>query len=114
VITENHRVLQVADLLRAGRTDKIGALLTASHSSLRDDFEVSWSEADVAVESALGVGALGARMTGGGFGGSVIVLVPADRAATLTDVVSERFAAQGWPRPQVTTVTPSDGATRLR
>jgi galactokinase len=114
VITENHRVLQVADLLRAGRTDKIGALLTASHSSLRDDFEVSWSEADVAVESALGAGALGARMTGGGFGGSVIALVPADRAATLTDVVSERFAARGWPRPQVTAVTPSEGATRLR
>src|SRR5215470_12429080 len=77
VVTENHRVLQVADLLRAGQPGKIGALLSASHVSLRDDFEVSWAEADVAVEAALAAGALGARMTGGGFGGSVIALVRA-------------------------------------
>jgi galactokinase len=114
VITENHRVLQVADLLRAGRPDRIGALLTASHASLRDDFEVSWPEADMAVETALGAGALGARMTGGGFGGSVIALVPADQAATVTDAVSAGFAAQGWPWPRVTAVIPSEGAARLR
>jgi galactokinase len=114
VITENHRVLQVADLLRAGRPDKIGALLTASHASLRDDFEVSWPQADVAVEAALAAGALGVRMTGGGFGGSVIALVPADRVATLTDAVSEHFAARDWPGPQITPVTPSQGAARLR
>jgi galactokinase len=114
VITENHRVLQVADLLRAGWPDKIGALLTASHVSLRDDFEVSWPEADVAVDGALAAGALGARMTGGGFGGSVIALVAADRAATVTDTVSEQFVARNWPGPQITPVTPSQGAARLR
>ncbi len=114
VVTENRRVLQVADLLRAGEPGKIGALLSASHVSLHDDFEVSWPEADVAVEAALAAGALGARMTGGGFGGSVIALVPADRAATVTGAVSERFAAQGWPGPRITAVTPSQGASRLR
>jgi galactokinase len=114
VIAENQRVLEVADLLRAGRADKIGALLNASHASLRDDFEVSWPEADAAVETALAAGALGARMTGGGFGGSVIALVPADLAATMADALFERFAAQGWLRPRVTPVTPSAGAARLR
>ncbi|MDR2984932.1 MAG: galactokinase [Nocardiopsaceae bacterium] len=114
VITENQRVLEVADLLRAGRPDKIGPLLNDSHASLRDDFEVSWPEADAAVETALAAGALGARMTGGGFGGSVIALVAADLVATIADAVTERFAPQRWRLPQVTPVTPSASAARLR
>lgn len=114
VITENHRVLEAADLLRAGRLGEIGAVLTASHASLRDDFEVSWPQADIAVEAALGAGALGARMTGGGFGGSVIALLPAGRMATVRDAVAGRFAAQGWRSPQMTPVTPAQGAARLR
>ena len=114
VITENQRVLEVAELLRAGRPDKIGALLTASHTSLRDDFEVSWPEADAAVETALEAGGHGARMTGGGFGGAVIALVPAGSSVRVTDAVSDRFAVEGWPRPAVTPVAPSPGAGRLR
>ena len=74
VMTENRRVLATAGMLRAGDIARCGPLLSASHRSLRDDFEVSWPEADAAAEAAVAAGALGARMTGGGFGGSVIAL----------------------------------------
>jgi galactokinase len=114
VVTENQRVLAVADLLRAGRLETIGPVLTASHASLRDDFEVSWPEADAAVEAAIEAGAHGARMTGGGFGGSVIALVPAGSAAAAAAAVSARFAQRGWQPPAVTAVTPSQGARRVR
>jgi galactokinase len=113
VVSENRRVLDAADLLRAGRLDRIGPLLTASHSSLRDDFEVSWPEADAAVEAALEAGALGARMTGGGFGGSVIALVPAAATADVTAAVAARFARCGWPSPAIAPAEPSAGACRL-
>jgi galactokinase len=113
VVTENRRVLDTADLLRAGRLDGIGPLLTASHSSLRDDFEVSWSEADAAVEAALQAGALGARMTGGGFGGSVIALVPAGATADVTAAVAARFARRGWRSPVIEPAVPSPAACRL-
>ena len=113
VVTENRRVLDTAELLRAGRLDRIGPLLTASHSSLRDDFEVSWPEADAAVEAALEAGALGARMTGGGFGGSVIALVPVAAAAGVSAAVTARFARHGWRTPAITPCEPSPGAGRL-
>jgi galactokinase len=113
VVTENRRVLDAAELLRAGRLDGIGPLLTASHASLRDDFEVSWPEADAAVEAALEAGALGARMTGGGFGGAVIALVPAEAAGDVTAAVTSRFAQHGWHSPAITSAEPSQGACRL-
>ena len=91
-----------------------GPLLTASHRSLRDDFEVSWPEADAAVMAALGAGALGARMTGGGFGGSVIALVPAADADMVADAVTARFADRGWRPPVITRTQPAQGARRLR
>ena len=75
VVTENGRVLDVVDLLESGDVRAIGPLLTASHVSLRDDYEVSCRELDLVVDTALAAGALGARMTGGGFGGSAIALV---------------------------------------
>ena len=83
VFTDNQRVLEVVALLRASPGPsadtyrEIGRLLTQAHASLRDDFEVSWPEADAAVEAAVAAGAYGARMIGGGFGGSVLALVPA-------------------------------------
>jgi len=114
VVTENQRVVEVAEQLRTGRPDRIGPLLTASHLSLRDDFDVSWPEADAAVEAALGTGALGARMTGGGFGGSVIALTPARSAHAVADAVASRFSLQGWQAPAIACVMPSQGARRLR
>ena len=112
VIAENRRVLAAAGLLRAGDQAGIGALLTASHRSLRDEFEVSWPQADAAVEAATGAGAAGARMTGGGFGGSVIALVPAGRAGQVRRAVTERFARHRWPAPRYLDAVPSGPARR--
>jgi galactokinase len=114
VISDNRRVHEVADLLRAGDTAGIGPLLTASHVSLRDDFEVSWPQADSAVAAAVAAGALGARMIGGGFGGSVIALVPADLDETVRAAVRAAFTARGWPGPGFLAAAPSGSARRLR
>jgi galactokinase len=114
VLSENRRVLEAAELLRAGDPAAIGMLLTASHHSLRDDFQVSWPQADEAVEAAIAAGAAGARMTGGGFGGSVVALVPADRAVQVRTAVTERFTQHHWPAPHYLDAVPSDAARRLR
>jgi galactokinase len=114
VVTENRRVLAAAELLRGGELAAVGPLLTASHTSLRDDFEISWPQADAAVGSALAAGAAGARMTGGGFGGSVIALVPADRAGQVTAAIAGAFAREGWPAASVMPVVPSSSGRRLR
>jgi galactokinase len=113
VISENRRVLAVADLLRRGDLAAIGPLLTASHASLRDDFEVSWPEADVAVETAIAAGAVGARMTGGGFGGAVIALAPVAAIADISSAVSAAYSSQAWPSPVIAPAAPSHGARRL-
>jgi galactokinase len=114
VVSENRRVLAAVELLRAGEQAAVGALLTASHLSLRDRFEVSWPQADAAVEAATGAGAAGARMTGGGFGGSVVALVPAGRGAEVRRAVGERFARHRWPAPRYLDAVPSGGARRTR
>ena len=94
VVTDNQRVLEVVALLRAPSGPsaetyrEIGRLLAQAHASLRDDFEVSWPEADAAVEAALAAGAAGARMIGGGFGGSVLALVPAAARGPVRDAVT--------------------------
>jgi galactokinase len=113
VVTENQRVLETAALLRQGQVDRIGRLLNESHASLRDDFEISWPEADVAVDAAVGAGALGARMMGGGFGGSVIALLPEDGAA-VHEAVRSAFRGRGWPDPGFLNAPPSSSARRLR
>ena len=114
VVTENARVLDTVGLLRAGTAGRCGPLLTASHASLRDDFEVSWPQADVAVAAAIAGGALGARMTGGGFGGSVIALAEDGRSASVRVGTSDAFAGHGWPPPRFLDAQPSAGASRLR
>jgi galactokinase len=114
VVTENSRVLATAALLRSGELARTGPLLTASHASLRDDFEVSWPEANAAVEAAVEAGASGARMTGGGFGGSVVVLAPAESEPRVLAAVSDRYASESWPEPRCTVVAPSAGARRVR
>lgn len=112
VLSDNRRVLETVALLRAGDLAGMGALLTASHASLRDDFEISWPQADAAVEAACQAGALGARMVGGGFGGSVIALAEADGAA-VCEAVSEEFARRGWQAPTFLPAPPSAGARQL-
>jgi galactokinase len=113
VITENARVLDTIALLREGRLREIGPLMTASHASMRDDFEITVPEVDEAVETALAAGAYGARMTGGGFGGCVLALVEAEKAATVAEAVTAAFAARGFHPPATFLALPSPGAHRL-
>lgn len=114
VVSENARVLEVVDLLRSDQDPRtIGTNLTASHTSLRDDFAVSTVQLDTAVATALDSGAFGARMVGGGFGGSAIALVDADRTAATVDAVVKRFAAEDFTAPRSFVATPSAGARRL-
>ena len=134
VFTDNQRVLEVVALLRASpgvspgpspgpsadTYREIGRLLTQAHASLRDDFEVSWPEADAAVEAAVAAGASGARMIGGGFGGSVLALVPAAAgqgsgpgSGPVRDAVTAAFARHGWTAPEFLDAAPSDSARQL-
>jgi galactokinase len=112
VVTENHRVEAAVGLLRAGAVAELGSILTASHLSLRDQFEISWPGADVAVEEALRAGARGGRMVGGGFGGSAIGLTPADRIDRVSEAIRSAYAERGWTEPRFITAVPSDGARR--
>jgi len=113
IVTENDRVNRVAELLAAGRMTEIGPVLTASHVSMRDDFQISCEELDVAVDTALASGALGARMVGGGFGGSAIALVPEEKAAALEQAVVAAFAARGFTRPWIFRPVAADGVHRV-
>ncbi|MFG3022210.1 galactokinase [Streptomyces sp. NPDC048254] len=112
VVTEDHRVERVVALLEAGDTRAIGPVLTEGHASLRDDFRISCPELDLVVDTALATGALGARMTGGGFGGSAIVLAEASDVDTITKAVEEAFAAAGFKAPRTFEAVPSAGARR--
>jgi galactokinase len=112
VVTENERVLATVRTLRDHGATAIGALLNASHVSMRDDFEISVPELDLAVSTAQAHGAVGARMTGGGFGGSAIALVAESRVEALREAVDAAFAAAGYAHPDVFVVTPTLGATR--
>lgn len=114
VLTENRRVLDCVDLARRGDLAAIGPLLTASHDSMRDDFENSLPAIDLVVTAALAGGALGARMTGGGFGGAVVALVPRDAVAGVRDAVAAAAGAAGLGAPGVLDVVPSRGAGRDR
>ena len=87
--------------------------MNASHVSLRDDYEVTIPELDLAVDTALAEGALGARMTGGGFGGSAIALVAADRVTPVADAVAAAFADAGFRPPEFLVAVPSAGAGRV-
>jgi galactokinase len=110
VVTEDDRVLSVVRLLDEGRLADVGPLLTASHASMRDDFQISVAEVDAAVEALLSAGALGARMTGGGFGGCVIGLVPDRSVDAAGDAVRTAFADAGYDEPSIFTASPRAGA----
>jgi galactokinase len=113
VVSENQRVVDVAGLLRAGRLQNVGPLLDASHASLRNDYEVSCAELDVAVQSARAAGALGARMTGAGFGGCAIALLHGAETDAVSTAVSAAFAQRGYRAPRIFAVVAADGARRV-
>ena len=110
VITENQRVLDTVALLKGGQVREIGPLMTASHASLRDDFEVTVPELDTAVDAALAAGAYGARMTGGGFGGCVLALIDANKVPAVQANVAKAFGDKGFAPPVSFVAVPSQGA----
>ena len=114
VVTEDARVGAVVEALDGGDVTAAGPLFTASHVSLRDDYEVSCEELDVAVETALAAGAVGARMTGGGFGGSAVALVPTERVVIVEEAVARAFHDRGWALPGVLEAPASPAAHRVR
>jgi galactokinase len=113
VVTENERVLQTVELLDAAGPRAIGPLLNASHASMRDDFEISCAELDLAVDAARSGGAIGARMTGGGFGGSAIALAPVESEQQVRAAVENAFFRAGHAAPDIFSVRPAAGAMRL-
>jgi galactokinase len=113
VATEQARVRAFVEAVQGRAWAAAGALMVASHTSLRDDYEVSCPELDTAVEQAVTAGALGARMTGGGFGGSAIALVPAGAVASMTAQIQAAYAENGWDAPTCFEVEASRGAEVL-
>ncbi len=113
VVTEIARVSDAVELMRAGRLRDVGPLFTASHASMRDDFEITVPELDVAVDTVLAAGALGARMTGGGFGGCIIALVEDSVAEASYAAIQKAFADHGFAEPALIVADPSNGAGRL-
>ncbi|MEG9493358.1 MAG: galactokinase [Microbacterium aurum] len=112
VVTENQRVRDAVRTLREDGPRAIGGLLDASHASMRDDFEISTPELDLAVTVARDAGAIGARMTGGGFGGSAIALIDRGLVPAATGAIAAAFADAGFGAPHIFTVHPSQGARR--
>ncbi|WP_289019589.1 galactokinase [uncultured Ornithinimicrobium sp.] len=114
VLTENERVLDLVAALREQDVARVGSPMTASHASLRDDYEVSCPELDLTVEAALGAGAPGARMTGGGFGGSAVVLVARTEVEQVAESVAQAFAREGLDAPAFLHAVPGPPARRVR
>jgi galactokinase len=112
IVTEDDRVLRTVALLRAGDVRGIGPLMTASHASMRDDFEITVEQVDLAVSAALAAGAYGARMTGGGFGGCVLALVETSAADEVRVAVEKAYAARAFTAPTTFTATAAPGAHR--
>jgi galactokinase len=114
VVSENVRTVEAAAALTQDKYERAGQLMLESHASLKNDYEVSCAELDFLSEQAMTVkGVYGARMTGGGFGGCVVVLAPADRVGDVTAAVVERAGRDGLPVPGVSTVRPAAGARRV-
>lgn len=110
VLTETARVRGAVTAIKRRSWPQLGTILTASHASLRDDYQVSAAELDVSVETALEVGALGARMTGGGFGGSAIALIESGKVGRLREKIEDQFSQRHWDKPEVFVVHAAEGA----
>ncbi|WP_196814648.1 galactokinase [Nocardia sp. BMG111209] len=114
IVAENARVLTTVDMLREGRDPRdIGPILTAGHASLRDDFAISTRQLDTAVDAALAAGAHGARMVGGGFGGSIIALTDSDRTGHIESRITRKFHTEGFSPPRAFVAVPAAGAHRV-
>jgi galactokinase len=100
------------DALGRDDFDELGRLFVASHVSMRDDFEISVAALDTAVDAALSAGALGARMTGGGFGGSAIALIHSSAVEPTISAVEKAFSDKGFRPPVCFPVTASGPARR--
>ncbi len=114
VVTENDRVRRTVALLRAGRIREVGPVMLASHASLRDDYQVSTPALDRVVAATVSAGALGARLTGAGFGGCVVVLTDQQASAEVTTAVRTVAAAHGYRPPRLWAVTASEGTHSTR
>ena len=114
VVTENDRTRTALELAVKGNLAGLASLLNESHASMRDDYEITVPTIDLAVETALAQGALGARMTGGGFGGCIIAWCPAGRAERIGSAIRDAFEKAGFQEPSWFTAVPSEGAGRLK
>ena len=112
-VTEMKRVLDCVQALSDSNFAQVGDLINQSHVSLRDDYTVSCPELDTAVDAALSAGALGARMVGGGFGGSAIALIQASKTVETINVIERAFSSKGFKAPRFFTSLPSQGAELL-
>jgi galactokinase len=112
-VSEISRVLATVEALKEGDFNKVGALINQSHNSLRDDYAVSCPELDLAVEVARSAGALGARMVGGGFGGSAIALLRVEDVEKARTAITDAFSKDGFKKPRFFTSLPSAGASAL-
>ena len=112
-VTEMKRVLDCVEALASEDFTQVGQLINQSHNSLRDDYTVSCPELDTAVEASLAAGALGARMVGGGFGGSAIALIQASKTSQTISAIEKAFADKKFKAPRFFTSLPSQGAELL-
>jgi galactokinase len=112
-VTEMQRVLDCVKALSDSNFELVGELLNQSHASLRDDYTVSCSELDTAVEASLTAGALGSRMVGGGFGGSAIALIQASKTTETIKAIEKAFSSKRFKAPRFFTSLPSQGAELL-
>ncbi|MDK8718656.1 galactokinase [Corynebacterium pseudodiphtheriticum] len=112
IVSEIARTATAIEQLRAGDLAGFGESMQASHASLRDDYEVSVAQLDVSVDVAMEHGALGARMTGGGFGGSSIALLPSENVEVAAEAVARAFAKAGFAEPEFAVALPGAGARR--
>ncbi|MFT4185923.1 MAG: galactokinase [Micrococcaceae bacterium] len=113
IVTENERVLKTIKTLEDGTIEDIGKLLNESHVSMRDDFEISCPELDLAVKTAQDNGAIGARMTGGGFGGAALAVVKNSDIDKVSEAIKKAFEKASYKAPNIFTVTAGEGAHKL-
>jgi galactokinase len=114
ILADNQRVLDVVAALAESDFTAIGRLFNASQASMRDDFEITTDHIDLIADTAVEAGALGARMTGGGFGGCVIALAPLDKADRIAGAIRDAVAAAGYNPPTITRTRAGRGAELLR